>query len=186
MPSGQEILNSIFGAYRLARLDGSGLRWFTISLPGFWHSFFAALLVAPPFALIVALRFEPEIMASENYWLIEGVSYVLGWLVFPVIMVPVCWALSLGNHYFTYITVYNWSAIVQVSVILPIVILDTSGFLPPALSTFVGLLVTGALLFYQWFIARTALQALPALALTVVVVDLLLGLTVTLGVERLL
>ena len=185
MPSGQEILNSVFGAYRLARLDASALRWFTISLPGFWHSFMAALLVAPPFALIVVLRFEPETMEAGSYWLIESVSYVLGWLVFPVIMVPVCWALSLGSHYITYITVYNWSAIVQVSVILPVVILDTSRFLPPTLSTFVGLLVTGALLFYQWFIARTALQAPPVLALTVVVVDLLLGLIVTLGVERL-
>ena len=186
MPSGQEILNSIFGAYRLARLDGSALRWFTISLPGFWHSFMAALLVAPPFALIVALRFDPQVMASGSYWLIESVSYILGWLVFPLIMIPVCWALSLGSHYFAYITVYNWSAIVHVSVIVPVVILDTSGLLPPALSTFVGLLVTGALLFYQWFIARTALQAPPVLALTVVVVDLLLGLIVSLGVERLL
>ena len=186
MPSVQEIFNSVFGAYRLARLDGSALRWFTISLPGFWHSFMAALLVAPPFALILALRFEPEIMEPGNYCLIESVSYILGWLVFPVIMIPVCWALSLGTHYITYITVYNWSAVVQVSAILPVVILDTSGFLPPTLSTFVGLLVTGALLFYQWFIARTALQAPPALALAVVVIDLLLGLIVTLGIERLL
>lgn len=186
MPTGQEVLNSIFGAYRLALLDTSGLRWFTISVPGFWRSFFAALVVAPPFALIITLRFNPESVTPESYWLIECVSYVLGWLIFPVLMIPVCWALSLGSRYIPYIITYNWSAVVQVAVILPVVILDASGMLPAMLSTFLGLLVTGALLFYQWFIARTALQASPTLAMIVVMVDLLLGLTVTLGVERLL
>ncbi|MBH62612.1 MAG: hypothetical protein CL569_09215 [Alphaproteobacteria bacterium] len=185
MPTGQEIVNSAFGAYRLALLDATALRWFTISIPAFWRSFIAALLVAPPFALIVALRFDPEFMAGGSYWLSEITSYVLGWIVFPAVMVPVCWALSLGSYYFTYIIAYNWSAVVQVSVILPVVILDSSGLLPATLNTFLGLLVTGALLFYQWFIARTALRAAPMLALAVVVVDLMLGLVVTLGVERL-
>ena len=35
MPTGQEILNSVFGAYRLALLDTSALRWFSVSVPGF-------------------------------------------------------------------------------------------------------------------------------------------------------
>ena len=185
MPIGQEILNSAFGAYRLALLDASALRWFTISIQGFWRSFLAALVVAAPFALIIALQFEPESMTPERYWLTRTITYFLGWAVFPIVMIPVCWALSLGSHYIPYIIAYNWTAVVQVGVILPVVIVDASGILPVALSTFLGLLVTGALLFYQWFIARTALQASPALALLVVVVDLLLGLTVTLGVDRL-
>jgi hypothetical protein len=185
MPTGQEILNSVFGAYRLALLDTTAQRWFTISIPAFWRSFVVALLVAPPFALIVALRFDPELMASESYWLSESISYVLGWVVFPAVMVPVCWALSLGNSYFTYIIAYNWSAVIQVAVILPVVILDSFSLLPTPLNTFLGLIVTGALLTYQWFIARTALGAAPMLALTIVVIDLLLGLIITLGGERL-
>ncbi len=186
MPVGQEILNSVFGAFRLALLDASALRWFSLSLPGFWRSFAAAIVVAPPFALIVALRFDPQGMPAESYWLIESVTYVLGWAVFPLVMVPVCWALSLGGHYVSYIVVYNWSAVVQVAAILPVVVVDASGILPTLLSTLLGLLVTGALLFYQWFIARTALQAAPLVAMIVVTVDLLLALVVTLGVERLL
>ena len=185
MPTGQEVLNSIFGAYRLAVLDVSGLGWFTISVPGFWRSFVAALLVALPFALIVALRFDPDSMALGHYWTIELVSYVLGWVVFPVLMVPIAWALSLGANYVPYIIAYNWSAVVQVAIILPVVLLDTSGVVSATLSTFLGLLVTGALFFYQWFIARTALQTSTLLAIIVVVVDLLAGLVVTFGVERL-
>ncbi len=186
MPTGQEILNSVFGAYRLALLDASALRWFSVSVPGFWRSFTAALVVAPPFALILALRFDPQSTTVESYWLVESVTYALGWAVFPIVMVPVCWALSLGGHYITYIIVYNWSAVVQVGAILPVVIVDAAGMLPAMVSTLLGLLVTGALLFYQWFIARTALQAAPLLAMIVVALDLSLGLVVTLGVERLL
>ena len=104
MPTSQEIVNSAFGAYRLALLDTTALRWFTISIPAFWRSFIAALLVGPPFALIVALRFDPELMVRDTYWLSESISYILGWVVFPIVMVPVCWAMSLGNHYFLHIS----------------------------------------------------------------------------------
>ena len=49
-----------------------------------------------------------------------------------------------------------------------------------------GLLVTGALIFYQWFIARAALEAAPLAALIVVAVDLLTGMVIKFGVDRIL
>ena len=182
---GQEILNSIFGAYRLALLDSSALRWFKISTQGFWRSFLAALFIAPPFALIVALRLEPNSTSPEAYWLMESTSYLIGWIAFPVMMIPVSWALSLSSNYFAYMIAYNWSAVVQVSIILPVVILDASGVLPAMISSFLGLLITGALMLYQWFIARTALQASQASAMLVVAIDLLLGLTLSMGIAQL-
>ena len=101
-------------------------------------------------------------------------------------MIPVCWALSLGARYVAYIVAYNWSAVVQVGVALPLVLLNASGLLPAMVISLLGLLVTGALLFYQWFIARAALQVASLMALIVVAVDLLVGLVVMFGVERLL
>ncbi len=186
MPTGQEILNSVFGAYRLALFDASAMRWFSASVPGFWRSFTAAFLVAPPFALIVALRFDPQGASIESYYLVESVTYVLGWITFPLVMIPVCWALSLGARYVAYIVAYNWSAVVQVGVALPLVLLNASGLLPAMVISLLGLLVTGALLFYQWFIARAALQVASLMALIVVAVDLLVGLVVMFGVERFL
>ena len=93
--------------------------------------------------------------------------------------------MGLTDYYVGYIIAYNWSAVIQIAVILPIVILDYVGLLPTPLNTFLGLMITGALLIYQWFIARTALGAAPMLALTVVMIDLMLGLIITLGGERL-
>jgi len=186
MPTGQEILDSVFGACRLALLDASGVRWFSVSVPGFWRSFTAALLVAPPFALIVALRFDPQARTIESFCLVESVTYVLGWTVFPLVMIPVSWALSLSGRYITYIIAYNWSGVVQVVVALPLVLLNASGLLPAVVIGVLGLLVTGALIFYQWFIARAALEAAPLAALVVVAVDLLTGMVIKFGIDRIL
>ena len=53
MPDHEEVLHSLYGAYRLAFLDRSGMSHFNLSVDGFWRSFFAAVLVAPGFALLV-------------------------------------------------------------------------------------------------------------------------------------
>lgn len=184
MPTAQEVLNSIFGAYRLALLDASAMRWFSVSMPGFWRSFTAAFLVAPPFALIVAMRFDQQDASVETFSLVESVTYVLGWTAFPLVMVPVCWALSLSDRYVAYIVAYNWSAVVQVGMSLPLVLLNAAGLLPAVVISLLAALVTGALLFYQWFIARAALQVAPLVALIVLAVDLLVGLIVRFGVGR--
>ena len=186
MPTSQEVVNSIFGAYRLALLDASAMRWFSVSMPGFWRSFTAAFLVAPPFALIVALRFDPQEASIESFCLSESVAYVLGWTMYPLVMVAVCWALSLSDRYVAYVIAYNWSAVVQVGVALPLVLLNASGLAPAVVISLLGALVTGALLFYQWFIARAALQTVPLVALIVLAVDLLVGLVVIFGVDRFL
>ena len=56
MPSLQEITASIYGAWRLALLDRSGMNWFNHSIEGFWRSFFVALLIAPLAGLMVGFQ----------------------------------------------------------------------------------------------------------------------------------
>ena len=47
IPSPLEIAYGIYGAWRLARLDVTGMEVFDRTVAGFWKSFFAAVLVAP-------------------------------------------------------------------------------------------------------------------------------------------
>ena len=47
IPDQQEVIRSIYGAWRLPWLDRSGMGHFNLSVDGFWRSFFAAVLVAP-------------------------------------------------------------------------------------------------------------------------------------------
>jgi hypothetical protein len=48
------------------------------------------------------------------------------------------------------------------------------------------LLVTGAILFYQWFVTRAALQSTGGVALMLVLVDLVLNTAINLSAEHLM
>jgi hypothetical protein len=101
-------------------------------------------------------------------------------------MVPVSWALSLSSAYVRYIIAYNWSAVVQVALILPVALIDATPGIPDSVVSVVQILVTAFLFTYQWFIARVALSAAVVTAVIVVLVDFLLGLVITLAAHRLL
>jgi hypothetical protein len=133
---------------------------------------------------VVFLRGGPG--ADAGHWVPELVIYVLGWTVFPVVMVPVSWALSLSSAYVRYIIAYNWSAVVQVALILPVALIDATPGIPDSVVSVVQILVTAFLFTYQWFIARVALSAAVVTAVIVVLVDFLLGLVITLAAHRLL
>ena len=42
MISLREVFTALYGAYRLARLDAGGLKYFDITDQGFWRSFFCS------------------------------------------------------------------------------------------------------------------------------------------------
>ena len=52
-----EIVNSIYGSLRLAVTDKNGLNYFNFSHLGFWHSFTAAIIIAPIFILLLNVRY---------------------------------------------------------------------------------------------------------------------------------
>ena len=57
---------------------------------------------------------------------------------------------------------------------------------PGVLDGLMLLLVTGAILFYQWFVARVALQTTGGIALLMVLVDLVLNTAINLSADRLM
>jgi hypothetical protein len=81
------------------------------------------------------------------------------------------------------IVAVNWAAVLQLGVLLAAMLL---GLLLPALEGLVLLVVTGGLLFYQWFVIRTALQTTGGVALLLVLVDLVLNTTINLSADRLM
>ena len=52
-----EIVRSVYGAWRLAHLDPAGMTYFDRTEEGFWRSFRVAILVAPAYALLIALDY---------------------------------------------------------------------------------------------------------------------------------
>lgn len=173
----REISYSLYGAWRLAHLDPRGMQYFDTSVNGFWRSFWAAVVMAPAYVLIVILRLmdRPTTSGSLRIAAIEIIAYVIGWTAFPLAAWYLLSALGKQDRYFGYIVAYNWANVLQILVYLPVTALDTSGALPDPVVAVLAMAATAAVIYYQYFIARTALEVDMAVAAGLVFMDLMLG-----------
>jgi hypothetical protein len=178
----RELSAGIYGAWRLAHVDPRGLAYFDDSERGFWQSFWAAVLAAPAYALVVAINVtgpEDQLLGEidgTRLLLVETIAYVIGWTAFPLAMVTITRRLGREPHYFRYIVASNWGGLLEMTAFLPVVALAESS---PALEVLPAL-VGVALLSYQWYIARTALEITNRQALLPVAVNFAIGVTVAL------
>jgi hypothetical protein len=185
MPDHEEVLRSIYGAYRLAWLDRSGMSHFNLSVDGFWRSFFAAVLVAPGYALLVVqeLVARPEAVSPAWAFVVETLAYGIGWAAFPLVAIVVTQLLGLSRNYAAMIIAANWAAVIQIGAFLAAVALS---FVLPPLGGLLVTLATGAIMFYQWFVIRTALDTTAGMAVALVLVDLLVNSAINVTAESLL
>ncbi len=185
MPDRQEVLSSIYGAYRLARFDPKGLTFFNVSVEGFWHSFFAAVLVAPGYVILVG---QGLLGAPDGYapwaFMVHVASYLISWIIFPLVALVVTDMLKLGHRFTAVIVAVNWSAVIEVGVFLLAITLAT--ILPAGPGGMIILAVTIGIIVYQWFVIRTALQTTGAIALALVLFNLVTNLMLEKLTERLL
>jgi len=179
MNMSNETLRALYGTWRIARGDANGLTFFDFSLNGFWRSFLAAIIVFPAFAF---LRWHDLLDAPENfpagrYMTVEVIAYVIKWLAFPVLMYQVIPMLGRTERYIGFITVYNWSSVLQMAVYLVALLL---GVLFPMLGSggFVMVAVL-AMLVYGVYIARLTLSVPIATASAIVMADFLLSMVIT-------
>lgn len=176
VPSLREVSNGMYGAWRLACLDPAAMGWFARGVDGVWRSFWAAAIAYPGFVLLVSLVVPGAEWAAEGGFrilLVESIGYVVSWTAFPLIMLPFCRWLERDEQCLDFITAYNWSQVLQT--LLALVGLIAFRFLAPAAGLFIYLLLLLARLTYEWFIARTALEAGGVAATTVVLIDLVLS-----------
>ena len=188
MPNRSEIVAALYGSYLLARLDPRGMDYFNRSTEGFWRSFAAALLVAPPFFAIIVLRNGEVYGEVEPAWFftVELLRYAIGWVIFPVIMVLVVRFLGLSQVYVSFIVAYNWCQVPIVFVFLPIAVISALGILPAGLAALINLGFFILVYVYLWFIARTALDVEWYVALAVVGLELITTLFIEYGIGNLL
>jgi len=178
----------INGAWQLAWADPRGLAHFDASERGFWLSFWAAVIAAPAYALVVAISVVGAEDASAppvddlRRRLVEGIAYVIGWTAFPLAMITVADRLGRGQFYARYIVANNWGGLLEMTAFLPAVAVGASA---PALSVLPAL-VAIAMFVYQWFIARTALELTSRQALIPVTVNFAIGVAVALVARALL
>ncbi|MGQ0665190.1 MAG: hypothetical protein ACT4P2_16730 [Pseudomonadota bacterium] len=171
----REVGFGVFGAWRLARLEPTGMRYFDTSIDGFWRSFFAALVVAPGYLVVMLLRHAAQPVAAHpvRVALLEAIGYAIGWTLYPLVAFYLCRAFDVGGRYLGYIVAYNWANVIQAAIYVPAVIVG--GLLVSGPGLLLGLAVMVAILYYQYFIARAALGVGAAVALVFVAVDFATG-----------
>jgi hypothetical protein len=186
MPDREEVLSALYGAYRLAWFDVSGMTYFNLTVEGFWRSFFAAVLVAPAYAILVGMQLSAR-AADVNIALVflaESIGYVFAWCAFPIVALVLTRLLGLDRNYVALIVAHNWSSVLQTAAFVAVVLLGV--ILPEGLSTLVVTLTTGAILVYQWFVMRTALRTTGGIALMLLLVDLVVTTLISAGTDRVL
>ncbi len=172
-----EIVAAVTGAWRLARGDRTGVTLIDRSPDGALRSFRAAAVVAPGYLVLLALRLDPG-AAAGGIWpllLVETIAYVISWTAFPVVMIDLARLFDRFERYPDFVAIYNWGAVVQAMVYIPVIVCADLGLVPPPLGGVAVLVVTAVVIGYQWYILRVALDLPPATTAALVVLDLVLA-----------
>jgi hypothetical protein len=173
-----ELRLALAGSLRLARGDRGGLDCFDRSLDGFWRSFRAAVIIYPLYLVLLTMRVSiAQWQTAGGYRIvaIETIGYVISWAAFPLVMLSVTRWLGRSHRFFDFMVPYNWCQVPESLLFVLIGLEGESGvFGTPAARTieFAGAV---AVLVYEWFIARVALDVTRSAAVLVVLVDLALG-----------
>ncbi len=182
MPSRHEITTALFGAWRLMRFDAEGMRWFNLTIEGFWRSFFAALPVAPFFALLIYLDFhrqdEPVDVGREVF--VTFLVYGAGWIIVPLVMVLVTKLLGMSRGFVPMMVAYNWTTVPQIIIQALAALPGGMGLISVELSGAILFTVVVYILVFEWFVIRTALQTTAMTAVAIVMLLETLGVLINL------
>ncbi|MGH7045209.1 MAG: hypothetical protein ACREE2_02310 [Stellaceae bacterium] len=177
-----ELRSAVIGSLRLARGDRRGLACFERTEEGFWRSFAAGVLCYPFYLVLLALRVtaaQRTAAGAVPIVLVETIAYVIAWVAFPLIMLSVVRWIGRDHRFYDFMVPYNWCQLPQ-SVLFVLVGLDQeTGFLGDPITQIIELAAGIAVLVYEWYIARVALETNGGAATLVVVIDLVLGLVVS-------
>lgn len=173
----RELSTAIYGAWRFAMLDRSAVQYFDNSEYAFWKSFNAAAIAAPAYILLVLLSLvdQPVTASDTRIVVVETISYVIGWVLFPLVMIAFTDAVGSGRYYLRFIAAWNWAIVIQVFLILAVTAFSASGSIPHSAAAPLSLMSLIAIMFYQGFIARVTLDIQVPQAVLIVVIDLGLG-----------
>ena len=177
-----EVRLALVGALRLARGDRGGMQCFDRSVDGFWRSFRAAVITYPLYLVLLAMRVtlaEWERSGGFVIVTVETIAYVISWVAFPLIMLAVTQRLGRAHRYFDFMVAYNWSQVPQSALFVLVGLETETGLLGASPSQAIEVTAGIAVLVYEWFIARVALDARAPAAVLVVLVDLVLGVVVS-------
>jgi hypothetical protein len=177
-----EVRLALVGALRLAKGDRGGLSCFDRSLDGFWRSFRAAVIAYPLYLMLLMMRVTiAEWERSGGFYIIgvETIAYVVAWVAFPLAMLTVTRWINRSHRFFDFMVPYNWSQLPQSALFVLVGLQAESQAVSAQPAQVIEIAAAIAVLAYEWFVARVALETTAAAAALVVLVDLVLGVLIS-------
>lgn len=186
MLSLDEIVRSLTGAWRLFIDRPDAMRFFYVSIDGFWRSFAAIVLIVPAFALFaigerVAILAESVIdpgFSDSAFVLNKGFTLVLDWIALPILLALVAGPLGVSRNYAAYIVARNWCAVLATAPFGVVALLNLVGILPGGGANVITLVILVVVIRYNYMIARRALGADMGLAIGIIIADFAISLAV--------
>ncbi len=184
IPGSQEIIRALTGSWLLAKRDPSALGYFNLSIEGFWRSFAAIAFVLPILILSASISIDLKAASAvqdgvqadwSGYILGRITLMIIGWVAFPLVMIPVARVLDLSHRYVLYIIVFNWTSVLAEYVLS---IPEALWYLGAIGTNTLGggyLVVLALVVVYRWYIAKTALETTGLIASTMVLLEITLS-----------
>lgn len=176
-PSRTEIATALQATYRIALRDRAAPWMLDDSVTGFVKSFFAAVLLAPLYALVVVIRSYPDQAPDDTLGvlLVEGAAYFTGWLLWPVIAFEIARFFSVRAAWRRYVVAYNWSHVWIMLLQLPVLALSQSGMIESQAGSFATIITLLLVVAYRFLLARDVLGIDRYAALGVAFLDLVVS-----------
>jgi hypothetical protein len=168
---------ALVGLLRLVRGDRGGLDCFDRSVDGFWRSFRAAIPCYPLYLVLLTMRVaDADWRQSGGLRIVtvETIAYVISWTAFPLLMLSLTRRIGRADRFFDFMVPYNWYQLPQSALFVLVGLLSAGPAGSPA-SQVIGLAAAVAVLGFEWYLARVALDTTRAAAALVVLADLMLG-----------
>jgi hypothetical protein len=180
LPTPSEILKALYGVYLLARRHPDAPAMFDCSVDGFWRSLFAAVLVLPAHTLIT-VRIQMTVSPVEygvDDGIIDLLVYVIAWLAYPALMVPITRVLGRGERVIDYIVPYNWASVPIGYFFGAIALVGMTGLVSPDMEMGLNIGVYASVVLLLAEIARRQLLISPTMAAGIVVFDFVFSVVV--------
>jgi len=190
-----EIVRSLTGAWQIFLDRQDAMRWFDISVEGFWRSFQAILLMAPLY--LVATLAERQIIAEAaaaaavappddtTFFTAKVVAILIDWGALPLLLALGARPLAITQRYAAFVVARNWSMVLMAVPYAAIAVLYGIDLIGMTLANILSAAVVIVLLRYQFLVIRHGLHATTGFALALVVFDFLLSLTIGPSVDQL-
>ncbi len=180
MTSVREMASSLYGTWLLYKFDTTAWDYFDKTARGFWSSYVIAVLLAPIEIAHLVLQYDPENskLALAPYVIVQALSYVVTWTLFPFAMLYIGPMLGRAQRYLWHMVPYIWMQLPLAVPLYSAQILVDLQILPVEVLALLSPLVLIASVVYGTFVAGIGLQVATITALGLVILDFVLGLLV--------